>query len=44
MRLLQVAGRVISHSRRRSMRMGTHGQLPRDVRCGYERDLSLALT
>jgi len=43
MRLLQVAGRVISHSRRLSMRMGAHGQLARDVLCGYERDLALAL-
>ena len=43
MRLLQVAGRVISHSRRLSMRMGAHGQLPRDELCGYERDLALAL-
>jgi len=43
MRLLQVAGRVISHSRRLSMRMGAHGQLVRDVLRGYERDLALAL-
>jgi hypothetical protein len=43
MRLLQVAGRVISHSRRLSMRMGAHGQAPRDLLCGYERDLALAL-
>jgi len=43
MRLLQVAGRVISHSRRLSMRMGAHGQLARDLLCGYERDLALAL-
>jgi hypothetical protein len=44
MRLLQVAGRVISHSRRLSMRMGAHGQAPRDLLCGYERDLALALS
>jgi len=43
MRLLQVAGRVISHSRRLSMRMGAHGEAPRDLLCGYERDLALAL-
>ena len=43
MRLLQVAGRVISHSRRLSMRMGAHGQFARDVLCCYERDLALAL-
>lgn len=43
MRLLQVAGRVVSHSRRLSMRMGAHGQRPRDLLCGYERNLALAL-
>lgn len=43
MRLLQVAGRVISHSRRLSMRMGAHGQFARDVLCGYERDLAVAM-
>jgi len=43
MRLLQVAGRVISHSRRLTMRMGAHGQTPRDLLCAYERDLALAL-
>lgn len=43
MRLLQVAGRVISHSRRLTMRMGAHGQAPRDLLCTYERDLALAL-
>jgi hypothetical protein len=43
MRLLQVAGRVISHSRRLSMRMGAHGQFARDVLCDYERDLAMAL-
>ena len=43
MRLLQVAGRVISHSRRLTMRMGAHGQAPRDLLCGYERDLAMAL-
>jgi hypothetical protein len=44
MRLLQVAGRVISHSRRMSMRMGAHGHLARDLLCGYERDLALAIS
>jgi len=43
MRLVQVAGRVIVHARRLSMRMGAHGQLPRDELCGYERALSQAL-
>ena len=43
MRLLHVAGRVISHSRRLSMRMGAHGQLARDVLCSYERELATAL-
>jgi hypothetical protein len=43
MRLVQVAGRVICHSRRMSMRMGAHGEAPRDLLCGYERDLALTL-
>ncbi len=43
MRLLQVAGRVISHSRRLSMRMGAHGQIARDLLCSYERDLALSV-
>ena len=43
MRLLQVAGRVISHSRRMSMRMGAHGRLPRDELYAYEQTLTAAL-
>jgi hypothetical protein len=43
MRLLQVAGRVVSHSRRLSMRMGAHGRLARDLLCGYQRSLAVAL-
>ena len=39
----EVAGRVISHSQRLTMRMGAHGQGPRDLLCGYERDLAIAL-
>ena len=43
MRLLQVAGRVVSHSRRLSMRMGAHGEFARDVLSGYEHHLAAAV-
>jgi hypothetical protein len=43
MRLLQVAGRVVSQSRRLALRLGAHAQFPRDLLCGYERSLALAL-
>lgn len=44
MHLLHVAGRVVSHSRRLSMLLGAHCELPRDQLTGFERDLLAALT
>ena len=42
MRLIQVAGRVIAHSRRLSLRMGVEGREPRSILSGYEQSLTAA--
>ena len=44
MRLLQIAGRVVSHSRRHTMLLGTEGHSPRDLLSEYEKLLLLATT